>query len=108
MMESIKFHCLLQEAIIPISQLRIGWSLQNGFANPTIRTYNVIQHWYIHRSSLLIFISNLQRFVMNFKLLHFIYHFPGVDLPTSQDEATCEKILDLFISFTEHMVRSIL
>lgn len=44
---------------------------------------------------------------MNFELLHYIYHFPGVDLPTSQDAATCKKIMDLFISFTEHMVRSI-
>ena len=42
---------------------------------------------------------------MDVQLLHRIYHFNGMDVPDSQDEETCIKLLDLFKEFSKHMVR---
>jgi hypothetical protein len=38
------------------------------------------------------------------ELLHHIYHFDGIDLPTNQDGRTCWKLCDLFSSFAKKMV----
>ena len=44
---------------------------------------------------------------MDVELLHHIYHFPGRDLPTSQDEKTCQRLAELFVDFSDDMIRSL-
>ena len=43
--------------------------------------------------------------MMDYSLLHRIYHFPGLNIPDTQDERACVELLDLFIEFSNEMVR---
>ena len=45
--------------------------------------------------------------MMDFDLLHHVYHFPGLDIPDTQDKTVCAKLMDLFIEFAKKMVRFI-
>ena len=42
--------------------------------------------------------------MMDVDLLHHIYHFDGIDLPSNQSSGTCLKLCELFASFAKEMV----
>ena len=42
---------------------------------------------------------------MDVQLLHYIYHFTGVDILDTQDAEVCVKLINLFGDFSKCMVR---
>ena len=42
---------------------------------------------------------------MDVQLLHYIYHFTGVDIRDTQDAEVCVKLISLFGDFSKYMVR---
>ena len=43
--------------------------------------------------------------MMDVDVLHHIYHFDGIDLPSNQSEESCAKLCEIFASFANEMVR---